>query len=908
MDDLTAARDDHSMLSAVTTGIDGEILPFPPVSWNRLKSRMARLDTDYFVSDRTLARFNRQIMAGGNERITGTPASDLIIAIKGEGRNLLVGRGGDDRILVGQFDRALGQGGDDLLDARRARQRNGLSGGTGEDQLYAGQWGDYLKGGAGADQFWLATRTLPRRRHQVWDFQPGRDRLGFKQVDGVTGLRDLSLMPVGSHTVIRAQGKAIARLRNISPDQLRADDFIFSSPDIIPVPDPPGSPAGSDASDQLDNPSDTDPVVNPPDDAGAGSDNLPDPPPPPEGSEEFPIFASYRKDYFFPNEIYDEDTPEPLTGGRIQIAAIAQTSGRVNNVLIDGVEWRVIYEANPTEPPPFEWVHVWPPQAQVGEPIWINFHSRDGKWDASAESSIQVATPNGLAVDGMFPVQQTPVPLTYVTTTDDYSRLLIHAQNTDTVPHRVEHLWVNGEDVLAIEASGNFQLPNRELAAGSHALWQVPLSAPLSPGDAWTVVVEYATAPAAVGTGRVIPEFFPIMAWNNTPERPFPSGIAENYQNIRNAGIDTIYINSSTCADGVCDPYAVINDELANLEGFGAFIDYDPFVAPARNFTDFTDTSGIVAVMTGDESDDRIYDFDTGIPIPALKAQESRRSWLRYPELPTFNGGKTNKLIGSFAGMSDIQGMDFYTAACAPHITAFGQHPPLRATFDYLRNARNNHMPLPTWSYTQGLSPVWNRTPLLGGEEIIVQPDPQEILVQGMMAIAAGAKGLAWFQVNQNEATRAPERWQAITDINRMVGAVRSHLREGDVTGAATADATTLVELIQAPEALIVPVISLDTVSGPTTDLECLLVNSSEDVPHWTFNTTTPDVTVTIPPGFDVMEVFEVQPQGIANISYTDNNQNLLFEDVTLDNDMPVRLLVVAADPAVRSEISSYFG
>lgn len=865
---------------------------------------------------------NRVRVIGQNERIVGTPDDDRIDASEGRGHNQLFGKRGHDRILVKKNDIAKGQGGNDYLDARqgkahnlleggvgndtlvarkrdrlfgnggndvldsrRSKARNFLNGGGGNDRLYAGRKRDNLTGGGGADEFWLATQQLPLKPHIVNDFEPGVDRLGIENVNGINEASALTLTSSGTDTTVRFQGQAIALLQNITPLQLHGDDIIVISSET----EPPS------------NPSNPEPPTSPP---------IPDNPNPGPSDESGnpAIFATYRKDYFFPNEVYNEDTPEPLTGGRIQIAAIAQASGRVNNVFIDGIERRVIYEENPTTLPPFEWVHVWPQQAKAGEPIWVNFHSRDAKWDSLTSAPIRVETRNGPAIDGKFAINETPAPLTYVTTTDEYSRILIHVQNMDTVAHRVEHLWVNGVDVLAenSERIGTSILPNRQLAAESHALLEIPLAQPTEPGDAWTVVVEYENAPAAVGTGRIIPEFFPVMAWNNTSERPFPSGELDNYLSIRNAGIDTIFVNDGTCAGGECDPYTLINEELANLDGFGAFVNYSPFIGLGQNFPDFTDTSGIVAVMTGDESDDTIYDDDTGIPIPAIKALDSRRSWLRYPELPTFNGGKTNKHIGSFAGMTDIQGIDFYTAAGAPHITAFGQHPPLRATFDYLRNTRNNHMPLTTWMYTQGLSPAWNRDPILGGDEFSAQPDPQEILAQGMMAIAAGAKGLAWFQVNQKEAEKAPERWQAITDVNSMVQAVRPWLREGDVTGEATSDAETLVEMIHAPDALVVPIISLDTVSEPT-DLGFLLAQSEEDLPRWIFDESTPDVAVTIPPGFNVSDVFEVQPGGIADINVNLSGETALFEDIPLDNDMPVRLLVLATDNTVRTEINSTF-
>lgn len=49
-----------------------------------------------------------------------------------------------------------------------------------------------------------------------------------------------------------------------------------------------------------------------------------------------------------------------------------------------------------------------------------------------------------------------------------------------------------------------------------------------------------------------------------------------------------------------------------------------------------------------------------------------------------------------------------YVAACAPHIQQFLSPPPLRGSYDYLRLTRNNHMPLPTWLYSQLLDDGWD--------------------------------------------------------------------------------------------------------------------------------------------------------------------------------------------------------
>ena len=49
-----------------------------------------------------------------------------------------------------------------------------------------------------------------------------------------------------------------------------------------------------------------------------------------------------------------------------------------------------------------------------------------------------------------------------------------------------------------------------------------------------------------------------------------------------------------------------------------------------------------------------------------------------------------------------------YVAACAPHIQEWLFYPPLRGSYDYIRLTRDNHLPNPSWLYSQGLSTVWD--------------------------------------------------------------------------------------------------------------------------------------------------------------------------------------------------------
>ncbi len=608
------------------------------------------------------------------------------------------------------------------------------------------------------------------------------------------------------------------------------------------------------------------------------------------------LFASYRKDRWLPE--YAETGPtDPRSGGRVQIAARAALSGRVTRVLVNGVDLSSI-ESRPASgtTPPFEWYHVWPTDLVAGEPLWVAFHSRDAAWDRRTSADLVVETSAGDAVRASFPVVATPAPLTYVTTTEDRMTVLVHVANRDTAPHTLGRLLVNGRD-----ATDAACIPSRTLAPGEVALWRVPRCTPATDGEAWTVVADWADAPAAVGVGRVIRPRFPIETWNNTADCVVPGGNVTALAMHREARFDTLYVHGGVCRDcGGCDLTTLLSESL-RAEGFFAIATDDLSSLP------FTNTEGIAAFSTGDESDGEVYEGD-GRPRAGLRAASSRRAWGRHPGTPTFNGAKTNRNIGTFAGMADIQGIDFYAAACAPHITPWGTHPPMRAPYDYLRNARENHMPGTTWLYTQGLSPVWNRTVPILGTRFSVQPDPQEIYAQAFESIAAGAKGLMWFQSNSAEGTHAPARWSTMRRVNQMVGSVRELLRSGDPIGARTSGSA-IVEALRSEEAIVVPVVSLATRSGPT-DIGCGTVLSEAAVPHWIWDPSTLDVTVSIPSDFGVLEVFEVTPDGVRDASGVTpraSERELVLSGIAIDPGVPARLFVLARSGDVRARAAAAF-
>lgn len=609
--------------------------------------------------------------------------------------------------------------------------------------------------------------------------------------------------------------------------------------------------------------------------------------------------ASYRKDAFLPDAIYPEYTDDPLAGGRFHIAATAQVSGAVTGVFIDGVAVETLL-APPSAR--IEWYHVWPQTAVAGQPLWVAFHSRDPAWDAATQGSLRVETAAGVAVDGPFPVAQTPAPLTWVTTSADRGTLLIHVRNDDTVSQRLQALWVNGRDVLA---GGVACVADPELAAGQAALWTVPLCVPAQPGEAWTVAAQWADAPDSVGVGRVLRPHFPVEAWGNSSDCAAPGADDAAWQAHLDAGFDTFYFYWGASAECGYQTSALVNQTLPR-SGEGFVLIGDDFLRGPDPASAITDTRAVAGFLTGDESDGELYD-DEGRPNAEKQARDARTLWSMYPELTVYNGAKTHGNVGTFAGMADVQGHDAYLGACAPHITKSGVFRPARTPHDFLRNARDNHMPLPTWFYAQGLFQGWNLGP--SNNVTHQQPDPQEILVQAMMVLTAGGKGLMWFLTDQAEAAFAPERWQAISRSNWMIRAVRELVREGDVTGAARASTgeDVLVEAIRARDAIVVPVIALASDDAPD-DLRCFTWPLEEDAPpHWIFSSQSPDIALPVPADMALAEVFEVSLEGKlqdARWRLDPATRELTLPAVALSNDVPVRLFVLAASPDVRARMS----
>ncbi|MEC4985303.1 MAG: choice-of-anchor I family protein [Oscillatoria sp. PMC 1068.18] len=188
--------------------------------------------------------------------LQGLAGDDILDAAGGTGDNTLSGGVGNDELFAGTNDLLQGDEGDDTLEGRSGSGGNTLEGGEGEDLLFAGSddvliggegsdrlfagSGDAtLTGGAGNDQFWLATAEFPSSGNVITDFDSNEDILGIAGLEpDLTEFDDLDITQENGATIISFDNLELATLENFT-GQLTADDFVFGNEEPNEENNPP---------------------------------------------------------------------------------------------------------------------------------------------------------------------------------------------------------------------------------------------------------------------------------------------------------------------------------------------------------------------------------------------------------------------------------------------------------------------------------------------------------------------------------------------------------------------------------------------------------------------------------------------------------------------------------------------
>jgi len=506
------------------------------------------------------------------------------------------------------------------------------------------------------------------------------------------------------------------------------------------------------------------------------------------------LAGSYRKDYYLKN--YHESLKSyttPTDGGRVHLVLQGSTCNleSVKSVMINSQEAMNLPSGNTDLDDPdfsyFDWSRFHADtQSNV---FWISFHSRNKDWlDSSDTPTLQVSVTDDKSqcYSGSVQLNVNPaVTVTYATTANSGLDFIVHFSGSGTL----SSYMINGVLISnkPITVSGN-----------QTKIVNFKQSISMAPGRVWSVVY------GSVGYGgRVIPEFFPIEAWPYSKDCPVPGTQTPNpkdYETVKDLGIDTIFLSTDACGDP-----AFAADSLAQKNLPMTLMLKPKFLQRTKNH------SKVSAIYIGDEVDG---DMNDNLRNPIPKSMNDA-----YPEIPTYQGGKTNSHIGSYSGITDIQGMDAYLGACAPTIVPVIKPLPIDYPYLYLKNTRNNHMPLPTWLYSQMYSGAWS-----------YQANANEIVAQIAQTVLAGAKGITLFQSKQDEFDQ--HDLKPIKQILNSIQGVKEHIRIGSIGGAKikSSGEPIMYEAIRTPNKLVLVV--LNTKAHGYSNLICHIYIAGK---HWNF-------------------------------------------------------------------------
>lgn len=607
------------------------------------------------------------------------------------------------------------------------------------------------------------------------------------------------------------------------------------------------------------------------------------------------LYASYRKDFYYAN--YQEGDvlspiPAPENGGRFQITGIAGKGGKVTAVKINGTN-----VADLLTQTKMDWYHVYPLTLTEGDAFWVNFHSREASWDGASSGQLTVETELGTAFNGAFAYAVNQVPLKFVTFSDDYQTLVIHIENRTQNPVTLTKLLYNGRDVTAAACMASDILqPNVNM------LITLPLCEAAKPGDPWTVTALLNGIGPSTAGGRVIRDFYPVETWQSDDECPYYPGYNEAWYNDHRAhGFDTFFMRPSSAGEcssnfpgGTGDIFELLGP-LFEQYGLQAVLTFEA----DDQFLNYTDVSNIAVAFHADECDNEL--LTNGYPKPQDRANLAKRTWETWPDLPTYIGGSRGRYNGAYAGATDIQGFDYYVAACAPHITVAGTHPPLRGAFDQLLLVHENHMPHTTWAYTQGLhNGSWNATIPVIGTKVYRQPTPAEFRIQALSVLMVGSKGIMYFQTDKEMVDMFPATWEEIGKTNREIHGLKPYLREGDIHAVVQQDGQFIASIIRSRQIMAVVLFSLNTTTVPT-EQQCL---SAQNV-HWGWGPHTVTVPVAVPPEFPVAEVWELRNGQFLPANFTVSGRTVTFPDIALSEQNVGRIFLLISDPALKDEMTS---
>ena len=586
-------------------------------------------------------------------------------------------------------------------------------------------------------------------------------------------------------------------------------------------------------------------------------------------------YASVRSDVWV-KSLPEANTPDPKDGRRVHVAiegcdALANVTSdkALQSVTVNGVEGINLQDIGN-----FDWfrAHANPELRS----LWISFHTHNTGWLGShVNVEVKQALSGPVICQGTAPIVASDAALTlsYAVMRSGGNEAVLHVHNNDdSSAHKLANLTFDGIQV----ANASVSIP-----AGGHAIFVARLPAQKHAAEVWTASLATDSGTLGFGGRADVSERLVAGVWPHSTDCSLPGGNDENAAQLRSMGVNSVFYHFDNWDEncGGEELYSVVN-VLANNTSADAFhVVTDFFTAEkvkpeALKFID--------ALFVGDEVDGG---YDSDHLMKALS--RSMAAQQAAPHTLTFQGSKTTRNVGSFAGITDIQAADAYCGACAPTMLAVVLPLPVDYPYKYLRNARENHAPLPFWGYGQLYSDAWS-----------YQPNTNEIIMQLGQAVAAGSKGIMFFQ----SYAKFMSQKKSVGDIGsalKSILAVGQVIHQGDVVGLGMSTSGTigkdvLIEVIRSPEQVLVVVVNINAAGYSNLLCHTIILDG-----HWKINDLhldSIDLDLSAAPDVSGLENWREAADGnlqpLSDVTVSTSGGKVQLSGIDVRSSMPLRLFV----------------
>jgi hypothetical protein len=542
----------------------------------------------------------------------------------------------------------------------------------------------------------------------------------------------------------------------------------------------------------------------------------------------------------------------PVNGRRLHLVVplADATDAELGSVVLNGEQLLNLDTSSTADISTLHWarVHMNANPKTAARVLWISLHTSNLTWlglgagtdggdHPTAHLTVAVAAQNGtMLFSGKVdvPAVEGGLQLTSFATRAGGAEAVLHLHNAGDDTRQLMSVAVDGAEVAVKPAA-------KTVPPGGHVVLVAKFPVPKVIGEVWTVRLVQSgrgagaddpLPPSGYG-GRTPPERFPVMVWPHSTDCPLPGVSDANYQQLETMGVDSIFYTGEdfgkSCGSLNPQPLSEYISKLSNTSQVHLFT--DPSVAtgitPAAKLA-----SRVDAVFVGDE-------VDGDVDAEHLRNGALRGAIAAYAAAPgvlSYQGSKTVRNVGAFAGITDVQGADAYSAACAPTLAAAMWPLPVDYSLLYLRNARDNTVPQPMWGYAQLYSDAWS-----------YQANSYELVAQIGQAVLAGSKALMLFQSEQSQFEQHDV--QSLATAIQGVKTVGEVLRLGDVdaVGVAVSGGKALVQAIRSPDQLVVAVVNANAHGYSN-----LLCHTQVVDRHWNYRAESVDVALNMSKAPDV--------------------------------------------------------